>query len=254
MYQDVVDLRSFYNSPLGRVAKRMLRRQVRRVWPDVRGQRVLGLGYAVPFLRPFLKEAERVIAVMPAPQGVMAWPAEGPNRVCLADEDSLPLPDMSVDRVLLVHGLECTSHLGENLREAWRVLAGGGRLLVLVPNRLGMWARFDSTPFGHGRPYTSQQLSRVLRDHMFVPEQTQRALFLPPLRSRFTMMAARPWEEAGQRWFEALGGVLMIEATKQLYGAAPQSRPMRYRRPVLLPTPQGAAARNQSPRVGPADD
>ena len=48
--------------------------------------------------------------------------------------------------------------------EIWRVLSGNGRLLVIAPNRRGIWARFEHTPFGHGRPYTSSQLYRLLRD------------------------------------------------------------------------------------------
>ena len=48
MWQDVVDLRDFYETQLGQMARRMIRRGVRALWPDVRGQRVLGLGYATP--------------------------------------------------------------------------------------------------------------------------------------------------------------------------------------------------------------
>ena len=79
MWSDVVDLRDFYGSSLGQVAQRLIRRQLRRIWPDLAGMRVLGLGFATPFLRIFLAEAERVIAVMPASQGVLPWPAEGPG-------------------------------------------------------------------------------------------------------------------------------------------------------------------------------
>jgi hypothetical protein len=84
MYDDVVDLRDFYASRLGQVARRMIRRRLRLVWPDVTGMRVLGLGYATPYLRPFLAEAERVVAVMPAEQGVLPWPHEGPSRSAIS--------------------------------------------------------------------------------------------------------------------------------------------------------------------------
>ena len=122
MWTDVVDLRDFYATSLGQVAARMLRRRIRLMWPDLTGQRLLGLGYAIPYLRPFLDEAERVIAVMAAEQGVLPWPASGANRVALADESDLPLPDLAVDRVLLVHAVECSEQLRAMLREVWRVL------------------------------------------------------------------------------------------------------------------------------------
>ncbi|HYM32331.1 MAG TPA: hypothetical protein VEU47_13580 [Candidatus Cybelea sp.] len=82
----MIDLRDFYTGRLGQVARRMIRRRLRLIWPDVTGARLLGLGYATPYLRMFREEAERVIAVMPSSQGVLPWPAEGPNAVALADE------------------------------------------------------------------------------------------------------------------------------------------------------------------------
>ena len=169
MYTDVVDLRDFYETSLGQVATRMLRRRLRQIWPDVAGLRLIGLGYASPYLRPFLGEAERVLAFMPAAQGVLHWPKEGPNTTTLVDEAELPLQDSSIDRILLVHALECSEQVRPLLAECWRVLAGGGRLLVMVPNRRGIWARLDRTPFGAGHPYTTAQLSKLLRDAAFTP-------------------------------------------------------------------------------------
>src|ERR1700742_2327059 len=106
MFADVVELREFYGTRLGQVARRMVARRIRQLWPDLSGMRLLGLGYATPYLRPFLDEAERVSALMPASQGGLPWPADGANRVGLADEGELPLADFSIDRVLLVHGVE----------------------------------------------------------------------------------------------------------------------------------------------------
>ncbi len=234
MWTDVVDLRDFYATSLGQVASRMLRRRIRLIWPDLTGQRILGLGYAIPYLRPFLDEAERVIAVMAAQQGVLPWPAHGANHVALADEADLPLPDLAVDRVLLVHAVECSEQLRSMLREVWRVLADGGRILVVVPNRRGIWARFERTPFGFGHPYTVTQLSRLLRDCMFTPVSAAGALFVPPSNSRMALSAAPAWEKLGDRWFPRFAGVAMIEATKQIYAAAPA--PARAeRRPVYVP-------------------
>jgi len=217
MWTDAVDLRDFYASGLGRVARRMIGRRIRAVWPDVRGLTVLGLGYGTPFLGPFRAEAARVIAVMPARQGVLYWPAEGAGLTTLAEETDLPLPDRSVDRLLLVHALECTERTRPMMREIWRVLADGGRLLVVVPNRRGLWAQFERTPFGHGRPYSSGQLSRGLRDVMFTPYQARTALYVPPVHSRIVLSSALAWEEIGQRWFTAFAGIVVFEATKQIY-------------------------------------
>lgn len=224
MWNDIVDLRDFYDRSLGQVAQRLIRQRLRLLWPSVVGQNVLGLGYATPFMRPFMEEAERVIAVMPAAQGVLRWPgphrADGQrNRVALADETSLPLPDRSMDRVLLVHALECTEQMRPMLREIWRVLADGGRLIVIAPNRTGLWAQLERTPFATGHPYSAGQLSRLLRNTMFTPMQEARALYVPPTHSRMVLRAAPAIERLGGKLLPRFAGVVMIEAAKQLYAA-----------------------------------
>jgi len=234
MYSDVVDLRDFYQSSLGQVARRMIRRRIRMIWPDATGLRVLGLGYATPYLRPFRDEAERVVALMPAAQGVLQWPREALNVAALCDEAELPLQDASIDRVLLIHALECSEELRPMLAEVWRVLAGGGRVLMVVPNRRGIWARLDRTPFGAGHPFTQNQLSRLLREMQFTPVSSAAALYIPPTESRMVLSAAAAWENLGERWFNSFAGVTMVEATKQIYA---KSKPERGSRRHLVYKP-----------------
>src|SRR5438094_6126211 len=238
MAADVVDLRDFYRSALGQVARRMIRRAIQRVWPDLHGMRLIGLGYATPFLSALAGDTERAVAMMPASLGVLRWPPEGRNLVALADEGELPFADYSIDRVLLVHALETTEQAGPMLKEIWRVLAGGGRLLVIAPNRRGIWARLDRTPFGSGRPYTMSQLSRLLRDEQFTPVGSDTALFIPPSRKRMILRSAAAWERIGKRWFPTFAGVVLIEATKQIYAKPVAVRTPR-RRLVYTPAPHG---------------
>lgn len=235
MFLDVVDLRDFYRSSLGQVARRLIRRRVRDMWPDVSLLRVLGIGFATPFLQPFLGEAERVCATMPASQGVLAWPTEGPNLVALTEDIALPFPDRSFDRILLCHSVEQTERSRALMREVWRVLSDGGRLIVMVPNRQGIWSRLDRTPFGSGRPYSTHQISRLLRDTMFTPLQTQPALFVPPVKSRLLLPWAQPLENLGARWFPSFCGVVLVEAAKQIYAAPHDGEPVRRGRYLSLP-------------------
>ena len=249
MWTDVVDLRAFYDRQTGQVARRMIRRRLREMWPDLKGQSLLGLGFATPYLRPFRGEAARTVAVMPAGQGVLHWPPEGPGVVSLADEGELPLPDLSMDRVLMVHAVENSEQLRRMLREVWRVMAGGGRLLVVTPNRRGIWARFERTPFGHGHPYSEAQLWRLLRENMFTPIRTEQALFVPPSNSRMILGAAGAWERMGARWFQPVAGVLLVEASKQIYAATPVLAPVRARRKtVTVPAVESRAADSPAAR------
>jgi len=233
MRPDVIDLRQFYATELGEMARRHLGQRIRALWPDLRGQRVLGLGYAVPFLRPYLGEAERVLALMPAQQGVLHWPPEGPCVTGLVEEAELPLPDSSIDRVLLVHGLEGSEQIGATLREIWRVLAPGGRLLVVAPNRRGLWARVERTPFGQGHPFTAGQLTKLLRQAMFLPTATAAALFFPPSEMRFLLRGANALERLGQCYGARFAGTLLVEATKQIYATNPERKRVKARR--LMP-------------------
>jgi SAM-dependent methyltransferase len=238
MPSDVVDLRDFYRTGLGQVARRTIRRAIQRVWPDVHAMRVLGIGYTTPFLPVLSGETERTVALMPATLGVLRWPSEGRNLVTLAEEGELPFADYSIDRVLLIHALETSDEVGPMLKEIWRVLAGGGRLLIVAPNRRGIWARLDRTPFGSGRPYTMSQLSQLLRDEQFTPVGSDTALFIPPSKSRMIMRSAPAWERIGRSWFPTFAGVLLVEATKQIYAKPAAVRAPR-RRLIYAPAPHG---------------
>ncbi len=217
MWSDIVDLRTFYEGALGQLVRRLIARRLRQIWPGLGGMRVLGVGFAAPFLGMFMGEAERVVAAMPAGQGVMHWPQGEPNLVVLTDEQAMPFPDRAIDRLLLVHCLEGSAQLRPFLRECWRVLADGGRLTVVVTNRRGLWARAESAPFAQGRPYSMGQINRLLRDNLFVPLQATTALFLPPVWWQLFGAWATTLENLGARWFPTFAGVLIVEAEKQIY-------------------------------------
>ncbi len=235
MWRDVIDIRDFYGSSLGRQGRRVINARLRQLWPDVKGQIVLGVGYATPYLAGFRDTAQCVIAAMPAEQGVLHWPRDEPGLTTLVDELALPFEDLKVDRVILVHALEYAEQIRPLMREIWRVLAGSGRLIVVAPNRRGLWARFERTPFGHGLPYSGQQLSHTLRENMFTPVDISHALFMPPLRSRMFQSAAGAWESLGTRYFPVLGGIIIAEATKQIYAGSTAKSTARVRGYLPLP-------------------
>jgi len=158
------------------VARHFVGRGIRKHWSEMQGLRVLGIGYAGPYLGLFREEAERCLAFMPAAQGVVKWPTVRPTAVGAGRRIGMPLPDAAVDRVLLVHALEMSQNATALLREIWRVLASGGQLLAVVPNRRGLWARMDTTPFGHGRPYSRPQITHLMRDAWFTPVAWSEAL------------------------------------------------------------------------------
>jgi SAM-dependent methyltransferase len=242
MYLDVVDLRAFYGGRLGFVARRLIGQRLKERWPSVAGESLVGIGYGPPYLRQIGEGAERVLALMPATQGVVNWPGEGPNATALVTDDALPLPDASIDRVLVIHCLEVAANAREVLREIWRILAPGGRVLIVVPNRSGIWARVEATPFGYGRPFGRTQLTVLLREAMFSPLGWTEALAVPPFRHRPWLRTGVAWERIGRLLWPAFAGVLIVEASKQLYQGIPSRERLRRLKPALRPAliPPGA--------------
>ncbi|MBS8261858.1 class I SAM-dependent methyltransferase [Roseibium polysiphoniae] len=243
MYLDVADLRTFYDLPMGRLLRVLIGGRIRALWPSLEGQSLLGIGYAGPFMRPYLGSAERCIAAMPAQQGAVGWPREADNAAVLVEDGRLPVSDAFFDRVLAVHALDHAADPSAILREAWRVLAPGGRMIAIVPNRRGLWSQSELSPFGYGRPYSRGQLKGLLRSCQFDVAAQDEALFLPPTRARVVLRSARTWEGIGRRMWPAFGGLLIMEAEKKVFRGLPVEgtrSALRVLKPVFVP--EGAAA------------
>jgi SAM-dependent methyltransferase len=256
MNMDIVDLRQFYGTLLGGAARRSIEQALSAVWKPMSQERLVGFGYATPYLERFKADTERTIALMPARQGAVHWPFGEPCATSLVFEEDLPLPDSSIDRMVMVHGLEHCENASETLHEVWRVLAPGGKLIIVVPNRRGVWARVEHTPFGAGRPYTGGQLSRLLRDNMFTPTAWSDALHFPPSGKGMVMKFANSLEKFGRRFTPAFAGVVVVEATKQVYQGLPvrQRKSKRVFVPVLAPQGVSNAGRKNSNTLHKTDD
>lgn len=236
MLLDVLDLRRFYYERLlGRVVQRALRDRLADWWPpqSCTGMTVAGYGFAAPMLRPYLEKTRRVTVLMPGVQGVMSWPAGAPNHSVLCEEAAWPLETGSVDRLVLLHGLETAEQSQSVLAEAGRVLGPGGRMIVMVPNRAGLWARSEGTPFGFGRSYTAGQLEAQARNAGFNVERNGAALYIPPSDRRFWLRSAAFWEKTGQQVSRVLiAGVLLAEMTKTTRAPVGPGLPVTKRSPL----------------------
>lgn len=247
MRRDVLELRQFYASRLGGAAREMVARKVVEIWGDANGLDVLGLGYATPFLAPLQAKARRVVAAMPGQQGVELWPVAAPNAACLSAEDALPFQNAFFDRILAVHALEESIDPVGLLREAWRVLAPSGRIVVVTAARNGLWANAEATPFGHGRPYSRRQLAELLREAEFEPSGWTRALYVPPVN--WAAGWAEGFEQTGSRIWPGFSGLVLIEAVKQTFAVKPRGVRARVRiaPPNLNPLPAGPAPVSKAP-------
>jgi SAM-dependent methyltransferase len=214
MRRSIEELRIFYGEPAGALARRMLARRLEDAWGEAAGCDVLGLGYATPWLDAFVG-ARRVVAAMPGGQGVEPWPSVGKNRTLLVDDRRLPFPAGAFDRVLLVHALEEADDARALMLEAVRAMAPAGRIILIAAARGGLWARAESTPFGHGRPFTRRQLERLVRDVGLEPTAWSQTLYVPPWPPLLAF--AEGLEQVGKRVLPGAAGVILLEATRQAY-------------------------------------
>lgn len=218
MRQDSVSISRFYDSPLGRAAGRVLTQRISDLWRDAAGLSMLGVGYPQPVLAPYVSTARRLAVALPDEAGQIRWrPTGRGNATVISPDTRLPFPDGVFDRVIVLHGLEEAGNPRAVCREIWRVMAPEGRIIVGLTNRSGLWARADRTPFGHGRPWTKRQISRLLGDCTFQVTASTHALFMPPIASGLIVSGADGWERAGSLLAPALGGVVLVEAVKRLY-------------------------------------
>lgn len=229
-WPDVIALKEFYASSLGRITSLAIGHSIRKFWPNVKDENIVGLGFTLPYLSGFLDSTRAVFACMPSPQGVVHWPPQSRNLSLLADEAELPFADNSIHRALVVHALENSEQARQMMSEIWRVLAPTGRLLVIVPNRRGIWARAPLSPFAYGQPFTGSQFRALLSEHPFTPLRFESALFFPPSERRFVLRWARFIETLGSRFFSGFGGVLLMEAEKRIYAPTVQKSHARMRK------------------------
>lgn len=249
---DAGELWQFYDSVLGHTVRRLIGMRLRARWRHIEGETLFGLGYASPFMGSFRGEARRIGSLMPAQQGAVVWPHAGDSMTVLVEPEHLPLPDGSVDRLIVVHFIEHADRADAAMAEIWRVLAAEGTALFIVPNRSGIWARVDSQPFGQGRPYTRRQMERLLRNARLTPIDFAGALQIPPVSRKVVLKSAPAIERIGARIMPGFAGVMLLEVRKELV------RPIKSGTPaealselVRLP---GAKAAPTGPSRGTRDD
>lgn len=217
MRPSVVQLRQFYSSRLGRSAKKRLRQMAVAHWPDHDKETIVGIGYAPPLLRVLERDGGTILALMPADQGAIYWPVHTDNRSLLADEMMPPFADNTLHRVLMLHAIEFAERPEELLRVYWQMLAPGGRLLVIAPNRYGLWAHFGRTPFTRGKKFSVGKLKDLLEEAQFTLRDCTTALYVPPNTGWAWQRISGALEWFGRFLLPNLGGVIFIEVEKQIY-------------------------------------
>jgi SAM-dependent methyltransferase len=232
---DAQTLRQFYRSSLGEVTRRIVGRAIHTRWPDTSRLTVAALGYGLPYLDRFRGRASRCLALMTSEQGAAVWSERGECSSARVWADMLPLPDASVDRLLVLHALEAVERPETLMEEVWRVTAPEGRVIIVVPSRRGVWARIDRTPFGQGTPYSRAQLRELLGGAILSPVHWGEALYFPPIAKSYVVRSAPAVERIGAALSLPFAGVHVVEAMKQVHRPVEARAVSRSRIPALRP-------------------
>jgi hypothetical protein len=97
----------------------------------------------------------------------------------------------------------------------------------------------------YGSPFSRSQLTKLLKEAMFSPENWEYALYMPPFDWRVLIKWPLFWERLGLVLWPAFSGVILVEATKQVYAAVP-ARETRSVRRRIVPMPAGVTPSAQS--------
>ena len=217
MIFDQMNIQEFYNSQLGLTVNECITREISTKWTDLNSTRILGVGFSSPYIRFYNGNQNNIVSLMPPTPFIEFSAGNTTNQELISLFHEIPLPDLSIDRIIIVHALEFSESANLMIRELWRILTDNGKIIFIVPNRLGIWCRFDSNPFGFGRPYSPNQLVCLLEDNLFTTIRRNTALYMPPIKVRSTNSLSKGWEIFGRNMFPNLGGVISIEAEKQIY-------------------------------------
>ena len=241
MHQSAIHLEKFYATPLGLAARDMTLRRLSTLWSDLANKEVLVFGYGHPYIQPYLHQTKRLIQAMPSAQGAIAYQSKRGIMTCLVDEQYLPFDDAQFDHVLVAHGLEESEALQPLLAELWRVTRPEGRVVIIAPNRGGLWASSDKSPFGSGRPFTRFQLKHLLTQVGYEPVFWSGALYAPPIKFCVKPGPLEAFERFGETVWPRFSGLVLVEAIKRLYANPDGLKSHRITRPAMGgPIPLGS--------------
>ncbi|MCP1241975.1 methyltransferase domain-containing protein [Acetobacter lambici] len=212
---------SFYGTPSGKVYVSLLGERMRWFWPEMKNQSVLGLGGAAPYLHTIGDSSTLRIGAYLGNTRVDT--AFQPGQCCVVDPAELPFEPQKFDRILLVHALQGRDNPLTVLRSAARALKDDGRLLMVVPSRLGGRARLRRTPFARDASFTRPKLRQLLAAAMLRAEQWDEAVFLPASQACRTLRRGRRMDIAGKVLCPGGGSLILVEAVPDMYSALPLS-------------------------------
>lgn len=216
MTSTVKELSDFYKTPLGEVVQVYCNDVIKKFIPEsTKNQFILGLGYVTPYLTKSLLEKNTVLSFTFDKMGGITWPNTACSQTAIVNGHNLPIANRAVDRLIVVHGLECCQSSEKLIKEMNRIIAPDGEILIIFPNKAGIWSHTSNTPFACGEHYTMSQLNTALSKNGFAITSEERFLYFPPTQSLYTQSFFAPVEMMGAYFLPYFSGLNAIAAKKR---------------------------------------
>ena len=236
MLYDVGNINAFYNEARGQMVSKLLRKEINKLCSPSKTTSNLVVGFPVCFS----PDEMTCPVLMPTEIGGMPIQYEHFVYSALIDSKSWPLESDSIDYIFITHALEFIPNQKDFLSEAKRVLKSAGKLILIVPHRGGLWSRAETTPFGHGTPFSKGQICNLLKKIGLSPEKCIRSLFLPPFADKLPETLTGKIEIIGGHLLQLFGGVLIVQATKMVYAESKKNRATQ-KKPLFAPVKSQSA-------------
>jgi SAM-dependent methyltransferase len=231
-------LKDFYETETGKLVCQILRNKIFKTWGAHSDEKIMGYGFALPYL-PLFADYNSCVAFCPAAIGGLK--IEGLDTV-IVDENNLPARNDVYDKIICIHGAELSNKLPNLISEFWRILSPNGKLILITANQDSFW-RKSKTPFAGGMSYTKYQLMQVLMHNKFFLQSANRALFFPQFQVK---LLGKIFETLGSVLWNRNGGVNIVTAQKMIF--SPRGRRIRAISPFLEKffKPKAVTARDKS--------
>ena len=219
------DLVRWFDSPAGRYVLAWEQAQFDERVVDIFGFHALQVGFGQIDALRTNRMPLRVHAAEWVPEASAA-DALAEQTLVLTEFEELPFATQSLDLVVLPHALELSPDPHHLLREAERVLAPEGKLIVSCFNPYSLWGARQFAGRVLGKPFLPRagqfiSLPRVkdwLKLLDFEVEGGKFGCYRPACRAQPWLDRTRFMDAAGDRWWPVLGAVYLLQAVKRVRG------------------------------------
>lgn len=210
------DTAAFYRTPIGQKVQTLVQRHITSLHIPPNNSAV-AIGDGTPYTACLPEHT--ILARLNHPLTRATAPQNLHLKECVTDTQHLPFDDCSVPLILAIHAVEFAPAPSTFLRAMWKMMTDDGHLILIVPNRSGLWAHSDSTHFGQGTPFSTQQIQRLLMHNLFKIDHKRSTLITPPLLLKHS--SGRFMEHIAPYLPSAFAGLHLLVVRKNLYAGIP---------------------------------